>query len=183
MLLCGNGRGRDEDYSSPPAQIPACAANAPGSSLGSNVGKQAVWARSRSNAQPPVGSTWYLGSMSEPRSPVGCFPRVRPFPPRPPREVAFLCSVASSVLRPHPTLNSRRFNSLVSLFNIGSLSFDRCTQRPDFCTTLRLLAGASSVRDGSSAPFGRSRRALPLCPNQRTLSQAVETTELCHKRP
>jgi len=33
-----NGRGRDEDFSSPPAQIPACAANAPGSSLGSNVG-------------------------------------------------------------------------------------------------------------------------------------------------
>ena len=31
-------RGRNEDYSSPPAQIPACAANAPGSSLGSNVG-------------------------------------------------------------------------------------------------------------------------------------------------
>src|SRR6266853_6579901 len=25
-----DGRGRDEDYSSPPAQIPACAANAPG---------------------------------------------------------------------------------------------------------------------------------------------------------
>ena len=24
------GRGRDEDYSSPPARIPACAANAPG---------------------------------------------------------------------------------------------------------------------------------------------------------
>src|SRR5450631_3233290 len=32
-----NGRGRDEDFSSPPAQIPACAANAPGSSLGSDV--------------------------------------------------------------------------------------------------------------------------------------------------
>jgi hypothetical protein len=31
-------RGRNEDYSSPPAQIPACAANALGSSLGSNVG-------------------------------------------------------------------------------------------------------------------------------------------------
>ena len=31
------GRGRDEDCSSPPAQIPACAANAPGSCLGSNV--------------------------------------------------------------------------------------------------------------------------------------------------
>jgi transposase-like protein len=28
-----NGRGRDEDFSSPPAQIPACAANAPGSSV------------------------------------------------------------------------------------------------------------------------------------------------------
>ncbi len=34
-----DGRGRDEDFSSPPAQIPACAANAPGSSLGSDV----VW--------------------------------------------------------------------------------------------------------------------------------------------
>src|SRR6202158_3113586 len=31
------GRGRHEDFSSPPAQIPACAANAPGSSLGSDV--------------------------------------------------------------------------------------------------------------------------------------------------
>jgi hypothetical protein len=28
------GRGRDGDYSPPPAQIPACAANAPGSHLG-----------------------------------------------------------------------------------------------------------------------------------------------------
>src|SRR5215467_15957452 len=36
------GRGRDEDCSPPPAQIPACAANAPGSSLGSNVGRHAV---------------------------------------------------------------------------------------------------------------------------------------------
>src|ERR1700681_3498198 len=61
----------------------------------------------RSGAQPPIGSTWYLGSVSEPRPPVGCFPRVRPFPPRPPQEVAFLCSVASSVLRPHPTSHPR----------------------------------------------------------------------------
>ena len=45
--------------------------------------------------------------MSEPRPPVGCSPRVRPFPPRPPPEVAFLCSVASSVLRPHPTSHPR----------------------------------------------------------------------------
>src|SRR3981189_1215396 len=61
----------------------------------------------RSGAQPPIGSTWYLGSVSEPRPPVGFFPRVRPFPPRPPPEVAFLCSVASSVLRPHPTSHPR----------------------------------------------------------------------------
>src|SRR5258708_33357303 len=47
----------------------------------------------RSGAQPPIRSTWPLGSVSEPRPPVGCSPRVRPFPPRPPPEVAFLCSV------------------------------------------------------------------------------------------
>src|ERR1700692_1530609 len=41
----------------------------------------------RSGVQPPIGSTWQLGSVSEPRPPVGCSPRVRPFPPRPPPEV------------------------------------------------------------------------------------------------
>src|SRR5712671_6947225 len=61
----------------------------------------------QSGGQPPIKSTWYLGSVSEPRPPVGCSPRVRPFPPRPPPEVAFLCSVASSVLRPHPTSHPR----------------------------------------------------------------------------
>src|SRR5262245_33846067 len=81
-----------------PAQIPAGAANAPGSSLGSNVGKQAVWTRPRSGVQPPIGSTWRVGSESEPRPPVGCSPWVRPFPPRPPPEVAFPCSVTSSVV-------------------------------------------------------------------------------------
>src|SRR5258706_15321164 len=65
----------------------------------------------RSGAQPPIGSTWHLGSMSEPRPPVGCSPRVRPFPPRPPPEVAFLCSVASSVLRPHPTSHPRTYSA------------------------------------------------------------------------
>jgi hypothetical protein len=40
QYLAAKGRGRDEDFSSPPAQIPACAANAPGSSLfQSKVGK------------------------------------------------------------------------------------------------------------------------------------------------
>jgi hypothetical protein len=37
------GRGRDEDWSPPPAQIPAGAANAPGSSLG-------FWRRSGAEA-------------------------------------------------------------------------------------------------------------------------------------
>src|SRR6202166_4554647 len=60
-----------------------------------------------SGAQPPIGSTWLLGSVSEPRPPVGCFPRVRPFPPRPPPQVSLLCSVTSSVLRPHPTSHPR----------------------------------------------------------------------------
>src|SRR5712672_3225306 len=68
---------------------------------------RAVWNRMRTGAQPPIGSTWHLGSVSEPRPPVGCSPRVRPFPPRPPPEVAFLCSIASSVLRPHPTSHPR----------------------------------------------------------------------------
>src|SRR5258707_7663330 len=63
----------------------------------------------RSGAQPPIGSTWHLGSVSEPRPPVGCSPRVRPFPPRPPPEVAFLCSVASSALRPHPPSHPRTY--------------------------------------------------------------------------
>ena len=36
--VLSDGRGRDEDFSPPPAQIPAGAANAPGSSLGSDVG-------------------------------------------------------------------------------------------------------------------------------------------------
>src|SRR5216684_7005951 len=42
---------------------------------------------------------------------LGCSPRVRPFPPRPPPEVAFLCSVASSVLRPHPTSHPRTYSA------------------------------------------------------------------------
>src|SRR5215469_7639583 len=76
------------------------------SSLGSNVGRHGETA-CPSGAQPPIGSTWQLGSVSAPRPPVGCSPRVRPFPPRPPPEVAFLCSIASSVLRPHPTSHPR----------------------------------------------------------------------------
>src|SRR5450631_4537293 len=101
------GRGRDEDFSSPPAQIPACAANAPGSSLGSNVGgahglKPHALRRTVANR---IDVATRL--RSEPRPPVGCSPRVRPFPPGPPPEVAFLCSVASSVLRPHPTSHPR----------------------------------------------------------------------------
>src|SRR5258708_20277750 len=65
----------------------------------------------RSGPKPPIGSTWHLGSVSAPRPPVGCSPRVRPFPPRPPREVAFLWSVASSVLRPHTTSHPRTYSA------------------------------------------------------------------------
>src|SRR5260370_37279036 len=104
--MVADGRGRDDDYSSPPAQIPACATNAPGSSLGSNVGGTR-YEPPASGAPPPIGSTWYFGSVSGPRPPVGCSPRVRPLPPRPPPQVAFLCSVASSVLRHHPTSHPR----------------------------------------------------------------------------
>ena len=45
--------------------------------------------------------------VSEPRPPDGCSPWVRPFPPRLPPGVAFLCSVASPVLWPHPTSHPR----------------------------------------------------------------------------
>jgi hypothetical protein len=61
----------------------------------------------RSDAPLPLGSTWLLGSASEQRPFVSCFPWVRPFPPRPPLEVAFHCSIASSVLWPHPTSHPR----------------------------------------------------------------------------
>src|SRR5215475_2014267 len=70
----------------------------------------------QSGAQPPVGSTWHLGSVSEPRPPVGCSPRVRPFPPRSPPEAAFLCSIASSLLRPHPTSHPRTCSACASAF-------------------------------------------------------------------
>src|SRR6266849_5151304 len=43
--------------------------------------------RSSPDAQPLFGSTRYFGSVSEPRPPNGCSPRVRPFPPRLPREL------------------------------------------------------------------------------------------------
>ena len=61
------GRGRDEDCSSPPAQIPACAANAPSSSLGSNVGGKWVEPICGPAHSRQSGSTWLLGSASEPR--------------------------------------------------------------------------------------------------------------------
>src|SRR4029077_13828152 len=83
----------------------------PGSSLGSNVGEHAERIHLPPGVQPPIGSTWLFGSVSEPRPPVGCFPRVRPFPPRPPLGIASLCSVASSVVWPHPTPHPRACSS------------------------------------------------------------------------
>jgi hypothetical protein len=60
-----------------------------------------------SGAHPPFRSTQRSGSESGLRRLDGCSPWLRPFPPRPPPEVALLCSVASSVLWPHPTSHPR----------------------------------------------------------------------------
>jgi len=66
----GVGPGRDEAYAPPPGQIPACAASAPGSSLGSwrRSGEQAagvapsvIGATSRTNWQPVF---WWKGVES-----------------------------------------------------------------------------------------------------------------------
>src|SRR5467141_3701247 len=100
-LLCLGGGGYTEPVSPRPLHLHRI------SSLGSNVGCTRFETACAPGAQPPIGLTWHLGSVSEPRPPVGCSPRVRPFPPRPPPEVAFLCSIASSVLRPHPTSHPR----------------------------------------------------------------------------
>ena len=64
-------------------------------------------ARSSPGVQPPFGSTQFPGSESGLRPPDGCSPWSRPFPPRPPPEVAFHCSVASQVIWPGPTSHSR----------------------------------------------------------------------------
>ena len=100
-------RGRNAGCPAPPAQIPACATNAPGSSLGSNVNRRAVWTRSTPGAQPPIGSTQFPGAVSGLRPPNGCSPCAGPFPPRPPQRVASHCSNASSVLWPGPTSHPR----------------------------------------------------------------------------
>src|SRR5712671_7359825 len=101
-----NGRGRDEDYSSPPAQVPACAANAPGFPRVKRRRHMVLKLHAlRRTAANRIDVVARLSVRTRP--PVGCSPRVRPFPPRPPPEVAFLCSVASSVLRPHPTSHPR----------------------------------------------------------------------------
>ena len=86
---------RDAGYPAPPGQIRACAANALGSHLG-------CWTRchccQRHPVRRPTPVTQFPGSGSglcfaDPR-----FPRPRPFPPRPPRPVARVCSAASLVL-------------------------------------------------------------------------------------
>ena len=79
------------------AQIPACAADAPG--LLPRVKRRAM-NDLVSLVVPLFGSTRYFGSVSEPRPPNGCSPWVRPFPPQLPPGVASPCSVASQV--PHP---------------------------------------------------------------------------------
>jgi len=84
---------------------PACAANAPGSS---SVRRRPARGlnRMRSGAQPQ--SIDVVSRLSV-RTTAACrqFPSGEAFPPTTSPEVAFLCSVASSVLRPHPTSHPR----------------------------------------------------------------------------
>ena len=68
-VLARDGRGRDEDFSSPPhrSRRALLTHRAPPSGQTSAArGTNPV----PSSAQPPIGSTWLLGSVSEPRPPV-----------------------------------------------------------------------------------------------------------------
>jgi hypothetical protein len=80
-----------------PVQIPACAANAPGSSLGQNHAMDGLVPLVVRRAAMISDRRGHIGSVSEPRPPNGCSPWVRPFPPRLPPGVAPPCSFASQV--------------------------------------------------------------------------------------
>ena len=99
------GRGRDRYCWRPPAQIPACAFNAPGSCLG-------FWRSSGRLATPPGARDpdhltrpirhCVRRVIRWPRSPW-----LAAFPPPPPPLVAQARSAASPVLRGHPTSHGR----------------------------------------------------------------------------
>jgi hypothetical protein len=97
-------------------------------------------------------------SVSEPRPPVGSFPWVRPFPPRPPLRVASLCSVASSVVRPHPTSHPRACSRLLPS-RAGPANF-RAWMRP-----LRFRAKNYKVSDCARfIPWGHWAASTPVTP-------------------
>src|SRR5215471_4465557 len=98
------GRGRDADYSTPPAQIRTCAFTHTALTVD-------AWRQKRkSNCSPHTAQS--LGHAL-PRSVSGtckierCSPQSAPFPPQPPQKVTLRCSVGSWVLRHSPTSPER----------------------------------------------------------------------------
>ena len=104
---CTNeGPGRDEAYAPPPGQIPACAANAPGSSLGSNVGAHGL--------KPPAVRRTAANRIDvvtrlSVRTTAVCrlFPSGEALPSTTSAGGCLPLFGASSVLRPHPTSHPR----------------------------------------------------------------------------
>jgi hypothetical protein len=92
-----------------PAPLPAFAANVPGSSPSGGTSArtrfEAVCNPAHSRQSDRRGISAQCPNHGPP---VGCPPRVSPFLSRPPTEVAFHCSIASSVLPPHPPPQRRR---------------------------------------------------------------------------
>ncbi len=98
----------------PPAQIPACAANALGSCLGykrrsaSPARDGPGWRTLPLDVHGPVHLTRLgSGAASGACFAVPCSPWPGPFPPPPPLPEFWLCSAASQVLRACPTSHGR----------------------------------------------------------------------------
>jgi hypothetical protein len=105
--LTFNGRGRDEDCSSPPAQIPACAANVPGSSLGSNVG--GTYGLEPHALRRTAANRIDVAARLSVRTTAACrlFPSGEALPSTTSAGSCLPLFGASSVLRPHPTSHPR----------------------------------------------------------------------------
>src|SRR5262249_48593166 len=98
------GRGRDADYSTPPAQIRTCAFTHTALTVD-------AWRQKRKSYCSPH-TAQSLGHAL-PRSVSGtckierCSPQSAPFPPQPPQKVTLRCSAGSRVLRHSPTSPER----------------------------------------------------------------------------
>ncbi len=133
-----NGRGRNTGYPVPPAQIPACATNALGSSL-----EYERQSGTLLDAHQPIQSTRFPGAVSGPRLSDRCSSWAKSFPPHPPPRAGSHCSVASSVLRLCPTSHLRSYLLLSLYFNKSTRCAHRVQMRPprfrtkDFSTCMR----------------------------------------------